>query len=389
MLLAQHRSPMTMETQIATKKRRIEDDGSSVDFESPSARSPSPKDYNNSDSDIKNELGSENGADKGTFATANKQPVHPDIYKQYQELTAMAAARESMGSGMNMPASMKQSLNKTPVSKKKASPSRKNGGTNNKFGFPPFNMPSSNNNSDDDAQLSSMSQSERKRFREKKRRSDITQAIDGLTKILLKVEPSNLIQQNNLVYSTTASKGRANRASGNSQQPLNRTEIINHAAAVLNKLNKENEERKMQIIRLHGMLHDITGGTGSGPPAATPVSNQQQQHHMNMTMVPTQQVMHHQPMFTTAIPAGAPAAFHGAPTPVTMQMQMQQHPSFMPPHAYQIHQAPVPNQSGETTIMTPMIMTTTTSAPAPTGNSLAEQLYITQQLLEKQRSSQR
>jgi hypothetical protein len=119
---------------------------------------------------------------------------------------------------------------------------------------------------DSESMMSGMSQSERKRFREKKRRSEITNAIDQLTKILLKVEPANLIQQNNLVYSTNSSDipsraGRSNGGSGGGgQQPLNRTEIINHAVQVLERLFRENEERKLQIMRLHSMVNDVTSG---------------------------------------------------------------------------------------------------------------------------------
>ena len=141
--------------------------------------------------------------------------------------------------------------------------------------------------------MSNMSQSERKRFREKKRRSEITNAIDQLTKILIKVEPTNLIQQNNLVYSTNASDFpyRSSRLSGNStggsQQPLNRTEIINHAVHVLEKLFSENEERKMHIMRMHSIVHGVNGGSG----------NNQSPQQATMMMMP-QQVSFFPPLLT-------------------------------------------------------------------------------------------
>ncbi len=142
-----------------------------------------------------------------------------------------------------------------------------------------------------DSLLSTMSQSERKRYREKKRRSEITNAIDQLTKILLKVEPNNLIQQNNLVYSTNTSDfpyrstsrlgcGNSSGGGGGSQQPLNRTEIINHAVHVLEKLFRENEERKIHIMRLHSVVHGING-SGSG-------NHQTSQPPATMMMMPQQ-----------------------------------------------------------------------------------------------------
>ena len=125
----------------------------------------------------------------------------------------------------------------------------------------------------DEASMSGMSQSERKRYREKKRRSEITQAIDKLTKVLLKVEPANLFSQNNLVYSTNTSdlipsrSGSGRSGGGSGQQPLNRTEIINHAVKVLEKLHRENEERKMQLMRLHTVVTDA-GANGAVAAAA-------------------------------------------------------------------------------------------------------------------------
>ena len=129
---------------------------------------------------------------------------------------------------------------------------------------------------DNDGPMEGMSQSERKRYREKKRRSEITNAIDNLTKILLKVEPANLFQQNNLVYSTNSnndfSSSRSVRTNNNSsgQQPLNRTEIINHAAQVLDRLFRENEERKMHLMRIHAVggakdVNSASNGTNGGP----------------------------------------------------------------------------------------------------------------------------
>lgn len=107
-----------------------------------------------------------------------------------------------------------------------------------------------------------MTQSERKKHREKKRRSEITGAIDQLTAILLKTEPAGLIQQHKLIYHNSTTNGSEDEenphqcSASAGQQPLNRTEIINHASNVLEKLFVENEERKSQLSRFQSAVSD-------------------------------------------------------------------------------------------------------------------------------------
>ena len=103
--------------------------------------------------------------------------------------------------------------------------------------------------------LAGMTQSERKRYREKKRRSDITNAVDELTKVLMKIDP------NSFSPNFSFGDGRSKHSVPSSAQNLNRTEIISHAAKVLNRLNSEKDEMKLQIAKLSTMLRESRGGT--------------------------------------------------------------------------------------------------------------------------------
>jgi hypothetical protein len=127
---------------------------------------------------------------------------------------------------------------------------------------------------------------EKKRDREKKRRTDITNAIDALVKLLVKIDPSLIMVRNNQVYgilSSTGSllpmnehgllqaptqgdltesdliKGTANFIGTKRRYrtsligdpvPLNRTDIIHHAAKILEKIYRENEELKKEAQQL-------------------------------------------------------------------------------------------------------------------------------------------
>jgi hypothetical protein len=113
---------------------------------------------------------------------------------------------------------------------------------------------------DDDGENDYKKQSERKRCREKKRRQSISAAIEKLASTLVKVDPSNLIWHNNQVYfGDTAFAGSSKRAryggaSSIKNQPLNRTEIINHTVHVVEKLAVENEETKLKMLQLQYAL---------------------------------------------------------------------------------------------------------------------------------------
>ena len=104
-------------------------------------------------------------------------------------------------------------------------------------------------------------QSERKRSREQKRRQNISAAINRLTTTLLKVDHSNLVQHNNHTYFGEESITRNKRLrivggipTFHQNQPLNRTEIINHATFLIEKLALENEESKSKLYQVHHHL---------------------------------------------------------------------------------------------------------------------------------------
>jgi len=152
---------------------------------------------------------------------------------------------------------------------------------------------------------------EKKRDREKKRRTDITNAIDALVQLLVQIDPSLIMVRNNQVFGILSSTGALlpmnepsiyhlqvpptstsssttmmmtndleTNADANAQQqqqqketdafigmkrryrtslvgdpvPLNRTDIIHHAARVLAKIHKENEEHRKEIQQLKFLI---------------------------------------------------------------------------------------------------------------------------------------
>lgn len=190
---------------------------------------------------------------------------------------------------------------------------------------------SSMDGSSDD--LAGMTQSERKRYREKKRRSDITNAVDELTKVLMKIDP------NSFSPNFSFGDGRSKHTVPSSAQNLNRTEIISHAAKVLNRINAEKDEMKLQVAKLSAMLRD----TRSGATAS----------HSNL-MLPQQ--LHRIPSFT----ATQNALVDPAAQIQQQQQQLQQQVRYM--------SAAYPRQHAAN------------NSPAA---ATIDQLYLSQQLLEQ------
>lgn len=122
-----------------------------------------------------------------------------------------------------------------------------------------------------------MSQSERKRYREKTRRQNISSAIDQLTKVLLKVDPTNFMSHNNQVYfaasqsqqnDPTFRKRRSSAAprgsiSTSHHQPLNRTEVINHAVLLIERLANESEQIQMELMHLQNISNSDVNSKGN------------------------------------------------------------------------------------------------------------------------------
>jgi hypothetical protein len=85
-----------------------------------------------------------------------------------------------------------------------------------------------------DEELAGMSRSERKRHREKKRRSEVNKGFDELTKLLQEIDPTVLSNRK-------PSKLDADNV-------LNRVDLINVTVSILEKVHRENERNKRIII---------------------------------------------------------------------------------------------------------------------------------------------
>jgi len=130
-----------------------------------------------------------------------------------------------------------------------------------------------------------MKQAERKRSKEKKRRQDISNAMEKLTDTLLKVDPDNLFRHNNQIYFGDGVHTLSNRHNN----PLNRTEIINHATNMIAKLAMENERNKFQGLQLQNM---ILSQQGRGPTSTSSSSSilpfqQQNTYASSNSILPT------------------------------------------------------------------------------------------------------
>lgn len=95
-------------------------------------------------------------------------------------------------------------------------------------------------------ELAKMSRSERKRHREKKRRSDVNKGFDELTTLLLEIDPT--------VRAEAEERARRGQWKGNfgaqEDNLLSRVDLISRAVDVLRRVHSENEERKQIIASL-------------------------------------------------------------------------------------------------------------------------------------------
>lgn len=104
-----------------------------------------------------------------------------------------------------------------------------------------------------------MSRSERKRHREKKRRSDVNKGFDELMTLLLEIDPH--------VRAEAEERARRGQWKGNlgahEDNLLSRVDLISRAVEVLRRVHRENEERKLIIANLSraGVSTDL--GTGA------------------------------------------------------------------------------------------------------------------------------
>ena len=99
----------------------------------------------------------------------------------------------------------------------------------------------------DPAQLASLSRSERKRYREKKRRSDVNKGFEDLMALLLEIDPAVRAEAEE-----RARRGQWKGTVGASQDEslLSRVDLIARTVNVLRRLHDENEQRKLIIGQL-------------------------------------------------------------------------------------------------------------------------------------------
>ena len=94
--------------------------------------------------------------------------------------------------------------------------------------------------------LAKMSRSERKRHREKKRRSDVNKGFDDLTALLLEIDP--------VVRAEADDRARRGQwkgtLGGQEDNILSRVELIGRSVEILGRVHKENEQRKLIIEQL-------------------------------------------------------------------------------------------------------------------------------------------
>jgi hypothetical protein len=110
--------------------------------------------------------------------------------------------------------------------------------------------------------IAKLSRSERKRHREKKRRSDVNKGFDELMTLLLEIDPT--------VRAEAEERARRGQWKGNlgahEDNLLSRVDLISRTVEVLRRIHRENEERK-QIIASLTRSGPILGGaaeTGVG-----------------------------------------------------------------------------------------------------------------------------
>ena len=94
----------------------------------------------------------------------------------------------------------------------------------------------------DREQLASMSRSERKKYREKKRREDVNKGCDELLAILTQVDET--------IREEIARRRRERKTSGDVDVVMSRADLIHSATGVIRRLHQENETRKELIKKL-------------------------------------------------------------------------------------------------------------------------------------------
>jgi hypothetical protein len=113
--------------------------------------------------------------------------------------------------------------------------------------------------------LSKLSRADRKRHREKKRRSDVNKGFNDLMNLLVEIDPK--------VRTEAEEKARRGQWKGSigaqEDNLLTRADLITRTADVLRQVHRENEERKVIIMELTG------GGSGGVVGSCAAATNDQ------------------------------------------------------------------------------------------------------------------
>ena len=111
--------------------------------------------------------------------------------------------------------------------------------------------------------LSKLSQPQRKRHREKKRRREATKGFDDFMNVLVEIDPKLRIETEE-----RAKRGQRKDSIGAQEDNvLTRVETISRTVDALRRVHRENEERKVIIMEL------TRGGSGVGLGGRTAVMN--------------------------------------------------------------------------------------------------------------------
>lgn len=105
---------------------------------------------------------------------------------------------------------------------------------------------------------SKSSRAERKRNREQKRRNEVNQGLEELTKLIFAIDPQLKAEAEERARKT---QGAARAGAVNESQLLSRVELVNGAVATLSRVHKENEMNKLIIDQL--MRGGLAGSAGS------------------------------------------------------------------------------------------------------------------------------
>jgi hypothetical protein len=117
-------------------------------------------------------------------------------------------------------------------------------------------------NEETSGSLAELSRSERKRDREKKRRSDVNSGLDRMMALIFVIDP-----QLKAEAEERAKKVQGGRATSAENPILSRVELINSAVMTLERIHRENEERKMVIAHLaRGLLAGNANSSGAAAP---------------------------------------------------------------------------------------------------------------------------